>query len=120
VGTSNPAFADKYKDQNSSGPNGYKSPLQVKSRKANAWGLYDMANCWWEITGDKAMYHVRKNVVDPRYPPGQENARSQRTGRGIVSDRWSICTHEFIGEKADYAGQKFRLLVEIEGKDEKK
>jgi formylglycine-generating enzyme required for sulfatase activity len=114
VGTSNPGFADKYKDQNSSGSSGYKSPLKVKSRKPNAWGLYDMASCWWEITGDKAMYHVRKSVVDPHYPPGEENARSQRTGRGIVNDRWSICTHEFITEKADYAGQKFRVVVEIQ------
>jgi formylglycine-generating enzyme required for sulfatase activity len=116
VGTSNPAFAEKYKEQNSGGPEGYKFPLKVKSKQPNAWDVYDMASCWWEITGDKAMYHVRKAVVDPHYPPGMETARSQRTGRGIVSDRWSICTHEFIGEKADYAGQKFRVLVEIESK----
>jgi hypothetical protein len=120
VGTSSPAFAEKYRDQNSSGPNGFKSPLPVRSKKPNAWGLYDMASNWWEITGDKARYHVRTSVVDPHYPPGVENARSQRTGRGIVSDRWSIGTHEFITEKADYAGQKFRVLVEIEAKDAKK
>ena len=120
VGTSDPAFAEKYKDQNSSGPDGFKSPLKVKSKKANAWGLYDMASCWWEITGDKAMYHVRKSVVDPRNPPGVEDGRSQRTGRGIVSDRWSIGTHEFLTEKADYAGQKFRVVVEIEAKGAKK
>jgi formylglycine-generating enzyme required for sulfatase activity len=120
VGTSNPAFAEKYKEQNSTGPHGFKSPLTVKSRKPNAWGLYDMASCWWEITADKGAYHVRKSVVDPHYPPGVENARSQRTGRGIVSDRWSIGTHEFITEKADYAGQKFRVVVEIEARDAKK
>jgi formylglycine-generating enzyme required for sulfatase activity len=120
VGTSNPGFAEKYKGQNSSGQSGCKSPLKVKSRKANAWGLYDMARCWWEISGDKAMYHVRKSVVDPHYPPGVENARSQRTGRGIVSDRWSIGTHEFITEKGGYAGQKFRVVVEMEAKGEKK
>jgi formylglycine-generating enzyme required for sulfatase activity len=120
VGTSDPPFAAKYVDQNSSGPDGFKAPLKVKSRKASAWGLYDMASCWWEITGDKGMYHVRKSVVDPHYPPGPENARSQRTGRGIVSDRWSIGTHEFITEKADYAGQKFRVVVEIEARDAKK
>jgi hypothetical protein len=116
VGTSSPAFTEKYKDQNSSGP---KSPLKVKSKKANAWGLYDMASSWWEITGDKATYHVRKSVVDPHYPPGVENARSQRAGRGMVSDRWSIGTFEFITEKADYAGQKFRVVVEIEAKEAK-
>jgi len=77
-------------------------------------------SCWWEITGDKATYHVRKRAADPHYPPGVENARSQRTGRGIISDRWSIATHEFITEKAGYAGQKFRVVVEVEVKDAKK
>jgi hypothetical protein len=37
-----------------------------------------------------------------------------------VSDRWSIGTFEFITEKAQYAGQKFRVVVEIEAKDAKK
>jgi formylglycine-generating enzyme required for sulfatase activity len=120
VGTSSPAFAAKYKEQNSSGPEGYKYPLTVRSKKPNAWGLYDMASCWWEITGDKATYHVRKSVTDPHYLPGVETDRSQRTGRGIVNDRWSICTHEFIGEREDYAGQKFRVVVEIEEQDGKK
>jgi hypothetical protein len=114
VGTSNPPFGEKYKDQNSTGPNGFKAPLKVKSKKPNAWGLFDMASCWWEITADKGMYNVRKSEVDPHYPPGVENARSQRSGRGIVKEGWSIGTHEFITEKADYAGQKFRVIVEAE------
>jgi formylglycine-generating enzyme required for sulfatase activity len=112
VGTSNPGFAAKYDDQNSSGPNGFRSPLKVKARKPNAWGLYDMASCWWEITGNKGTYNQRHAETDPSYPPGVENARSQRSGRGIVKEGWSIATHEFITEKADYAGQKFRVLVE--------
>jgi formylglycine-generating enzyme required for sulfatase activity len=114
VGTSNPGFAAKYRDQNSSGPDGFKAPLKVRSRKPNAWGLYDMASCWWEISADRGMYNVRHGEVDPRYPPGVENARSQRSGRGLLKDGWSIATHEFITEKADYAGQKFRVVVEIE------
>ncbi len=114
VGTSDPGFPEKYKEQNSTGSAGFKSPLQVKSRKPNAWGLYDMASCWWEITGNKGTYNVRHPETDPCYPPGVENARSQRSGRGIIQDVWSIGTHEFITEKADYAGQKFRVLVEAE------
>jgi formylglycine-generating enzyme required for sulfatase activity len=121
VGTSNPPFAEKYRDQDSSGTEGFKKPLEVKSKKPNAWGLYDMASCWWEITGDRGMYHVRKPVTDPYYPPGKETARSQRSGRGnLASKVWSMATHEFITEKADYAGQKFRILVEIGEKDAKK
>ena len=111
VGTSDPGFGAKYKDQNSTGPKGFKVPLRVKSKKPNAWGLYDMAGCWWEITADRGMYNVRHSVVDPHYPPGP---KSQRSGRGIITEYWSIGTHEFISEKADYAGQKFRVIVEVE------
>jgi formylglycine-generating enzyme required for sulfatase activity len=114
VGTSNPGFAAKYKEQNSSGPNGFKAPLRVRSKKPNSWGLYDMASCWWEISADRGMYNVRHSEVDPHYPPRAETSKSQRSGRGIVNDNWSIGTHEFITEKADYAGQKFRVIVEVE------
>lgn len=114
VGTSNPGFSEKFKDQNSSGPEGFKAPLKVKSKRPNAWGLYDMASCWWEITADRGMYNVRHAEVDPQYPPeGFDLAKVQRSGRGIVKDNWSIGTHEFITEKG-YAGQKFRVVVEAE------
>jgi formylglycine-generating enzyme required for sulfatase activity len=111
VGTSNPGFAEKYKDQNSTGSSGFKAPLTVKSKRSSAWGLYDMASCWWEISADKGMYNVRHSAVDPQYPPGVESAKSQRSGRGIIQPNWSIGTHEFITEKPDYAGQKFRVIV---------
>jgi formylglycine-generating enzyme required for sulfatase activity len=111
VGTSNPPLGEKYKDQNSSGKEGFKSPLPIKSKKPNAWGLYDMASCWWEITADRGMYNVRKAETDPRYPPATDDSKTQRSGRGIVKDGWSIATHEFITEKG-YSGQKFRILVE--------
>jgi formylglycine-generating enzyme required for sulfatase activity len=112
VGTSNPTFPEKYKDQNSTGEEGSKTPLKVKSKKPNAWGLYDMASCWWEITGDKGMYNVRHGEEDPRHPNASENARSQRSGRGFVKPGWSIGLREFITEKPDYTGQKFRVVVE--------
>ena len=114
VGTSNPPFSAKYKDQDSTGPNGFKAPLRVKSKKPNAWGLYDMASCWWEISADKGMYNVRHSDVDPHYPPVAENAKTQRSGRGIIKANWSLGTHEFITEKPDYAGQKFRVIVEVD------
>jgi hypothetical protein len=60
------------------------------------------------------MYNVRHSEVDPRYPPPAGNPKVQRSGRGIVKDNWSIGTHEFITEKADYAGQKFRVVVETD------
>jgi formylglycine-generating enzyme required for sulfatase activity len=114
VGTSNPGFPEKYKEQNSTGTDGFKKPLTVKSKKPNAWGLYDMASCWWEISADKGMYNVRKSEVDPHHPPADDNPKTQRSGRGILKENWSIGTHEFIVEKPDYAGQKFRVLVEAD------
>jgi formylglycine-generating enzyme required for sulfatase activity len=112
VGTSNPGFREKYKEQDSSGAEGFKKVLAVKSKGANAWGVYDMASCWWEITGDKGMYNVRKSETDPAYPPARpEGANSQRNGRGVIKEGWSLVTHEFITEKG-YAGQKFRVVVE--------
>jgi hypothetical protein len=62
-----------------------------------------------------------KTVVDPHYPPGVETARSQGAGRGnLAGAAWSIATHEFMTEKSGYAGQRFRVLVEIEAKDSKR
>jgi formylglycine-generating enzyme required for sulfatase activity len=114
VGTSNPGFPEKFQAQNSSGPDGFKTPLKVKSKAANPWGLYDLASCWWEITADRGMYNARQSEVDPRYPPaGPDLGKGQRSGRGIIKDNWSISTHEFITEKG-YAGQKFRLAVEAD------
>jgi formylglycine-generating enzyme required for sulfatase activity len=112
VGTSNPGFAVKYRQQNSTGPNGFKAPLKVKSKRPNAWGLYDLASCWWEISADKGMYNVRHSEVDPRHPPADNGAKTQRSGRGIIQGNWSIATHEFITEKPGYAGHKFRVIVE--------
>jgi formylglycine-generating enzyme required for sulfatase activity len=114
VGTSNPGFPEKFAEQNSTGPTGFKAPLKVRSKKPNAWGLYDMASCWWEITDDRGMYNVRHSEADPRHPPAVENARTQRSGRGLVKDGWSIGLREFITEKPDYTGQKFRVLVEAD------
>jgi formylglycine-generating enzyme required for sulfatase activity len=114
VGTSNPGLPEKFQEQNSAGPMGFKAPLKVRSKKPNAWGLYDMASCWWEITDDRGMYNVRYSEEDPRHPPASESARTQRSGRGLVKDGWSIGLREFITEKPDYTGQKFRVLVEAD------
>jgi len=38
----------------------------------------------------------------------------------VIAASWSIRTHEFLTEKADYARQKFRVVVEIEANDAKK
>ena len=114
VGTSDPGFPEKYKDQNSTGTDGFKAPLKVKSKKPNAWGLYDMASCWWEITADKGMYNVRRGEEGSALSAHGRDPQDPARGQGIIKDSWSISTHEFITEKADYAGQKFRVIVEAD------
>jgi formylglycine-generating enzyme required for sulfatase activity len=110
-GTSNPGFAEKYADQFSNGGGGWKAVLPVKSRKPNAWGFYDLFSCWWEITGDTAMYPQRAPAVDPRYPARSDH--SNRAGMGVVKENWSIAMREFEDEKGlGYTSNKFRILVE--------
>lgn len=118
VGTSNPGFAAKYEAQNSGGGEGFKRVLPVRSRAPNAWGIYDMVSCWWEISGDKGHYYPRHAEVDPRYPPPEpDTPKTVRSGRGIAQPHWSIATHEFIQEKG-YAGHKFRVVVEAEPEED--
>jgi formylglycine-generating enzyme required for sulfatase activity len=108
-GTSNPGFAEKYADQYSSGARNEVKP--VRATKPNAWGFYQMFSCWWEITGDTAMYPQRAAAVDPHYPAGHDHAN--RAGMGVVRENWSIAMREFDDEKGlGYAANKFRILVE--------
>lgn len=114
VGTSDPGFAAKYDDQNDRGPDDFDSVLPVRSKRPNAWDLYDMVGSWWEISGDKAIYYPRYSEVGPSYPPPQpDTADTVRSGRGILQPHWPIATHEFIHEKG-CAGHQFRVVVEAE------
>jgi formylglycine-generating enzyme required for sulfatase activity len=117
VGTSNPGFQEKYRDQNSSGPNGFKAPLPVKSRRPNAWGLYDMASCWWEFVADAFRYNPRIPETDPQFlsPAEGTDQKHAHSGDGIVREGWSIATHESVPSDAKcYAGVKFRIAVEAQ------
>jgi formylglycine-generating enzyme required for sulfatase activity len=116
VGTSNPGFAQKYRDQNSGLPDN-KTVLPVKQKKPNAWGLYDMASCWWEITCDKAMYPVRKAEIDPVYPAASNHENRCTMGYPKEDSGWTISMREFNDETGlGYSSNKFRIVVEVEGK----
>jgi hypothetical protein len=112
VGTSNPPFPEKYKDQNSSGPN--RAPLPVKSKGPNAWGLYDMASCWYEFTCDRQVFS-RSDAIDQRFPTDAvEKAGRQFSlwGKGVVGD-YTVGNHEGLGSDGKcYVGTKFRLAVD--------
>jgi formylglycine-generating enzyme required for sulfatase activity len=82
VGTSSPCFPEKYFDQVSetgSRPN----TTPVKSRKPNAWGLYDMLCGGWHITGDYKSDNVRTKQVDPR-GPARSDKSVHRDNSGLL------------------------------------
>ena len=116
VGTSNPAFPEKYLAQNSYVP-GQRYPLPVRSKQPNAWGLYDMASGWWEFVGDQWRYNPRDAEVDPLYAPLKDEASREHTHRshGLLTGRYSFGTIENIPSSGKcYVGTKFRIVVEYQ------
>ena len=74
VGTSNPGFPEKYRDQGTFKDEGKRAPLPVKSKKPNAWGIYDLFSPWWVMTGD-----CEKYPSHPRSTPTTPSARTACT-----------------------------------------
>ena len=117
VGTSNPSTVNaKYDGQVNVAPDG-KTLLPVKSRQPNAWGLYDMVSCAWEITGDRRQFS-RQDTVDPHYTtPCEIDEKSGRKhdhnalGRNCFS--WTT-TREGVGNgsRTGYTLTKFRVAVD--------
>jgi formylglycine-generating enzyme required for sulfatase activity len=82
VGTSNPCFTEKYKDQRSeTGSRSNTTP--VRSRKPNAWGLYDMLCGGWHVTNDYKADNVRVRQVDPKGPAATDK-EVHRDGSGLL------------------------------------
>jgi len=110
VGTSNPQLDEKYKDQDSSGKE-RGSCLPVKSRRPNAWGLYDMVSGAFEITRDKFVFS-REDAIDPYDSCEKEEAAGKRIGHW---GRNTVTYHEStVGGKDDttYSSTKIRVVVE--------
>ena len=72
VGTSNPTFAVKFKDQASD------ATKPVKSKAPNAWGFYDMVSTGWERVSDGSDSIDRQNMVDPRHIPPEDSGQADR------------------------------------------
>jgi hypothetical protein len=117
VGTSNPTFREKYKDQDSSG-----APLMaVKSKRPNAWGFYDMFSSGWERVSDSSAQLDRQDTVNPQHIPPEDqghadpNRRHGHFGKGNAL--YSISEVEYIqsdaGPAMTYPGViRFRVVVE--------
>jgi formylglycine-generating enzyme required for sulfatase activity len=113
VGTSNPPFNAKYMDQVSDG----KTVLPVKSKKPNAWGMYDMMiRSAWEMTGDARQFS-RKDTVDPHYPTPceKEETAGKKHDHNAMGRAFSFAaTREGVGDGsgAGYGLTRFRVAVE--------
>jgi len=116
VGTSNPTFAVKYKDQNSNANAKYSSPpLPVKSARPNPWGFYDMHSGWWERVSDMPVKE-HKDVVDPSYMPRQDRTEAGRKRKHshMGKGQWTyeISIIEYISSEA--GPFRFRVVVEAQ------
>jgi len=116
VGTSNPTFPVKYKEQSSNATMKYDSPpLPVKSKKPNAWGFYDMHSGWWERVSDMPVREF-KDVVDPAYTPPQDTTEAGRSRKHshMGKGQWTyeISEIEYIDSQA--GAFRFRVVVEVE------
>jgi formylglycine-generating enzyme required for sulfatase activity len=121
VGTSNPCFAEKYKDQASdtgSRPN----TTPVRTRNPNAWGIYDMLCGGWQVTNDYKSDNVRIKEVDPK-GPARTDSQVHRDASGLLHksrggrhyDHIRPNIHGAIGEDGSIweAGSSiFRIVVE--------
>jgi formylglycine-generating enzyme required for sulfatase activity len=82
VGTSNPCFTEKYKDQISEvGSRSGATP--VRSRRPNAWGLYDMLCGGWHVTSDFKADNARVRQVDPNGPAASDR-QVHRDATGLL------------------------------------
>jgi hypothetical protein len=117
VGTSNPAFREKYADQDSSGV----QPLAVKSKSPNAWGFYDMVSNGWERVSDGSSQLDRRDTVDPQHIPSEDQATGDPNRKhghfGKGNGQYAVSELEYIsserGPEKTYPGiVRFRVVVE--------
>jgi len=117
VGTSNPTFREKYKNQDSS----VVQPLAVKSKSPNAWGFYDMFSSGWERVSDGSGQLDRQDVVDPQHIPPEDQGQADQNRRhghfGKGNAQYSISELEYIdsdpGPERTYPGViRFRVVIE--------
>jgi hypothetical protein len=115
VGTSNPPFAVKFKDQASD------ATKPVKSKAPNAWGFYDMFSTGWERVSDGSGTIDRQDTVDPQHIPPEDSGQADRNhkhghfGKGNIG--YAIGEVEYIQSDpcppGEYPGVvRFRVVVE--------
>jgi formylglycine-generating enzyme required for sulfatase activity len=81
VGTSNPCFSQRYKDQISFVGDKEGRDEPVRRHAPSAWGLYDMVKSGWELVSDYKSDNVRDKQIDPQGPP---RSASPDHGSGVL------------------------------------
>jgi formylglycine-generating enzyme required for sulfatase activity len=127
VGTSSPCFSEKYKDQISE-TGSRTNKTEVKSKKPNAWGLYDMLCGGWHVTGDYKADNVRVKQVDPKGPAmtdkhvhGDATGKLHKTRGGPHYDHIRPNIHGAAtqqGKLWEGGSEIFRVVVELERRTE--
>ena len=113
AGTSNPTFTEKHADQNASAGPGYTAgPLAVKSRKPNAWGLYDLCAGSWELMSDGTGQIDRMAATDPQHIPAGEGTSAKHDHMGKGNQNYPISEIEFL-HPDNGKMLRFRVVVEI-------
>ena len=119
VGTSNPTFKEKYRDQDSSAT----KPMVVKSKPPNAWGFYDMFSSGWERVSDSSSQLDHTEKVDPQYIPPEDKGQADKNRKhghfGKGNAAFAISEVEYIdsqaGPETTYPGViRFRVVIEAE------
>jgi hypothetical protein len=121
VGTSNPCFSEKYKDQISEA-GGRPNSAPVRTKKPNTWGLYDMLCGGWHVTSDYKSDNVRVKQVDPKGPGANDKhvhrdatGRLHKTRGGPHYDHIRPNIHGAAGENGtiwEGGSPIFRIVVE--------
>jgi hypothetical protein len=122
VGTSNPCFTEKYKDQISE-TGKPSSTVPVQTKKPNAWGLFDMLCNGWHVMNDYKADNVRVKQVDPKGPErndshvhGDSTGRLHKTRGGWHYDHMRPNMHGAatdIGTIWEGGSPIFRVVVEV-------
>lgn len=121
VGTSSPCFHEKYADQRSYVGDTQGRCTTVRSRRPNAWGLYDMVKSGWELVSDYKLDNVREKQTDPKGPSREAaadhgNGPLRRTKGGAYYGDTHLNLHGACDENGDNEEglMIFRVVVEAE------
>jgi len=121
VGTSSPCFHEKYMEQRSYVGDTQGRCTSVKSRKPNAWGLYDMVKSGWELVSDYKLDNVREKQIDPKGPSREAaadhgNGPLRRSKGGAFYEDTHLNLHGACDENGDNEEglMVFRVVVEAE------